>query len=235
MSSTMRAINTVPLESSLDHRVRSAQKKREQMRQRILDATMQVFSRRTDDAPVIEDVVREARISRGAFYTHFNSLDEALLAAGIEANQRMISDILQVYDFLKEPWQRTSVGFRIFMVRAWQDPKWARFVTRMDAWPHEAAISIHMTSDLQRGKALGQFEFDDAKVANEFLMGASAGCIQAIVQGVTDPQTYCDAAVRMLMHSLGCSADLQERGVAFSRDHLAEWERGNQSAWRTIS
>ena len=55
-----------------------------------------MFSRRTDDAPVIEDVVREAKISRGAFYTHFNSLDEALLAAGIDANQRMISDILQV-------------------------------------------------------------------------------------------------------------------------------------------
>jgi AcrR family transcriptional regulator len=221
--------------SVTDHRVASAKRKREQMRRRILEATTLVFSHRNDNAPVIEDVVREANISRGAFYTHFRSLDEALLAASIEANQRMISDILPVYDFLKEPWQRASVGFRVFMIRAWQDPAWARFVTRMDAWPHEAGISIHMTRDLQRGKELGQFQFDDVSVANDFLMGASAGCIQAILQGVTDPQTYCDTAVRMLMRSLGCNDELQERGVAFSSEHLAEWESGDRSTWSTTS
>lgn len=235
MSNAMVPQSDGMLAGDTDHRVESAKRKREQMRRRILDATTLVFSQRTDDAPVIEDVVREAKISRGAFYTHFKSLDEALLAASIEANQRMILDILPVYDFLKEPWQRSAVGFRVFMIRAWQDPKWARFVTRMDAWPHEAGISIHMTNDLLRGKELGQFQFDDVNVANDFLMGASAGCIQAILQGVTDPHACCDAAVRMLMRSLGCSTELQERGVTFSREHLAEWERGDRSAWRSTS
>lgn len=98
--------SAISTEISVDHRVQTAKKKRDQMRQRILDATTAVFSRRTDNAPVIEDVVREAQISRGAFYAHFKSLDEALVAASIDANQRMIEAILPVYGFLKEPWQR---------------------------------------------------------------------------------------------------------------------------------
>ena len=101
-----------------DHRIEAAQRKREKMRNRILEATTNVFTHTTDDAPVIEDVVREAQISRGTFYKYFDSLDEALVAAGVEANNRMIADISSVYAFLSEPWQRSSVGFRIFMVRA---------------------------------------------------------------------------------------------------------------------
>jgi AcrR family transcriptional regulator len=214
-----------------DHRIEAAQRKREKMRNRILEATTKVFTQTTDDAPVIEDVVREAQISRGTFYKYFDSLDEALVAAGVLANNQMIADISSVYAFLSEPWQRSSVGFRIFMVRALQEPAWASFVTRMDAWPHESMISIHMTNDLKRGKELGQFQFDNEVVANDFLMGASAGCIQAVRRGVADSQAYMDAAVRMLLQALGCSKELTEKAVAFSSKHIAEWLEDKQSVW----
>ena len=214
-----------------DHRVDTAQKKREKMRGRILEATTKVFMQTTDDAPVIEDVVREAQISRGTFYKYFDSLDEALVAAGVAANNKMIADIASVYAFLNEPWQRSSVGFRIFLVRAFQEPGWAAFITRMDAWPHESMISIHMTKDLKRGKELGQFRLDDETVANDFLMGASAGCIQALRRGVADPQAYMDSAVRMLLQALGCSDELTEKAVLFSRKHVAEWMESKRSVW----
>jgi AcrR family transcriptional regulator len=214
-----------------DHRVEAAKRKREKMRHRILEATTKVFTQTTDDAPVIEDVVREAQISRGTFYKYFDSLDEALVAAGVLANNQMIADISSVYAFLIEPWQRSSVGFRIFMVRALQEPAWASFVTRMDAWPHESMIAIHMTSDLKRGKKLGQFQFDNEVVANDFLMGASAGCIQALRGGVADSQAYMDSAVRMLLQALGCSMELTEKAVAFSRRHVAQWLEDKQSVW----
>jgi AcrR family transcriptional regulator len=214
-----------------DHRVEMAQKKREKMRSRIVEATTKVFMQTTDDAPVIEDVVREAGISRGTFYKYFDSLDEALVAAGVEANDRMIADIASVYAFLNEPWQRASVGFRIFMVRALQEPGWAAFITRMDAWPHESMISIHMTRDLQRGKELGQFRFDDEVVANDFLMGASAGSVQAVRRGVPEPQAYIDSSVRMMLQALGCNPELTEKAVDFSRNHIAQWLDSKHSVW----
>ena len=218
-----------------DHRIDTAQKKRDHMRIKILAATTRVFSRIDGDMPVIEDVVREANISRGTFYNYFTSLDAALIAAGIDANNRMISDIGPVYEFLMEPWQRASVGFRLFMVRAWQDPKWAAFVTRMETWPHEALLANNMHKDLSRGKELGQFHFDDVTVAIDFVMGASAGVVQKVRNGVDNPHEYMDSAVRMVLQSLGCTPELRDLAVAFSRNHISDWVSGERAAWRPVS
>lgn len=217
-----------------DHRVLTAQKKREEMHARILDATIQVFAHIRDDAPVIEDVVREARISRGTFYKHFDSLDQALIAAGGEAHERMMRDILPLYDFLKEPWQRVAVGFRVFMVRAWQDPKWAFFVTRLDTWQYNSRLGEAISGDLRLGRDQGCFTVDDVTVATEFLMGASASAIHAFQRGVEDPQGYMEASMRMLFRSLSTDAELAERAIAFARGHMAEWERGERRAWQAL-
>ena len=214
-----------------DHRVETAQRKREQMRSRILEATTKVFIQRDGDAPVIEDVVREAGISRGAFYKHFSSLDEALVAAGVKANDRAIADMLPVYDCLSEPWQRAAVGFRLHIVRASLDPRWAGLVTRLDAWPHESSIATHMSRDLARGLESGQFHFDDLDVTIDFVMGASVGGVQAVLQGLTDPVAYADAAVRLLLQALGCTPELRDRAVAFSRKHVTEWLEHKGSSW----
>ncbi|WP_213955453.1 TetR/AcrR family transcriptional regulator [Variovorax sp. dw_954] len=218
-----------------DHRVQSALRKRERTRKRILDATVRVFVRRGDDMPVIEDVVREAGISRGTFYQHFPSLDDALRAASTGMNERMIAEILPLYDCLKEPWQRAAVGFRLFLIRAWQDPDWAAFVTRMNAWPRDSLVATYMARDLERGSGLGQFHIDDAQTACDFLMGASAGGIQGVRSGVADPHAYMDISVRMALQSLGCSTELRERGVEFSRRHLDEWISGQRLAWRPLA
>lgn len=209
-----------------DHRVEVAEGKRERMRARILDATMRVFAKQSLARPVIEDVVREAGVSRGTFYKYFNSLDEALIAVGQELTDQFTRDILPVYDVLKEPWQRLSVGFRMFLVRALLDRKWAAFVTRMEVWPHESLVAHYMSSDLRLGKAQGQFIFEDLDAATDLLMGASAGGIQAIRRGVANPPSYIDAAVRMSLRSLGCNKARCDEGVRFSQAHLTAWTSG---------
>jgi AcrR family transcriptional regulator len=217
-----------------DHRVLTAQKKREEMRARILDATIRVFAHIQDDAPVIEDVVREAGISRGAFYKHFDSLDQALVAAGSQAHEQMMQDILPLYGFLKEPWQRVAVGFRVFMVRAWQDPKWAFFITRLDTWRCDSRLGQAISGDLRLGRDQGCFTIDDVTVATEFLMGASASTVHAFQRGVADPQGYMEAALRMLFRALDADAALAERAIAFSRKHMADLERGERQAWQVL-
>lgn len=226
--------NRVSIEVVSDHRIDSAHRKREQMRGKILAATIRVFARINRTMPVIEDVVREANISRGTFYNYFVSLDEALIAAGVDANNRMIFDIIPIYDFLLEPWQRTSVGFRLFMVRAWQDPKWAAFLNRMETWPHEALIADYMHKDLVRGKELGHFHFDDAIVARDFLMGASAGVVQKVRNGVENPHDYIESAVRMALQSVGCTPELRDRAVEFSRNHISACVSGERAVWQTL-
>jgi AcrR family transcriptional regulator len=216
----------------VDHRSKVAEKKRLLTRAKLLDAAMRVYAEHVGPGPVIDDIICEAKVSRGTFYKYFDSLEQVLVALGQELSNQMTSDILPVYDVLTEPWQRAAVGFRVFLVRALLDRKWAGFVTRVDVWPHHTLVARYMAADLEKGKSVGQFSFDIVDVATDFLMGASAHGIQAIRQGVPDPNRYMDASVHMALSSLGCDRDTCDRGVAFSLSYLKSWARGELAAGR---
>lgn len=218
--------------SIVDHRPKVALKKRQIMRGKLLDAAMRVFAVSGATAPVIDDVIHEANVSRGTFYNYFNSLDEVLIAIGQELNNQMTTDILPVYDVLTQPRQRVAVAFRLFMVRALLDPQWAGFVTRVDAWPHTTLVAEYMARDLQNGHDSGDFRIDLIDAATDFLMGASAHGIQAIRQGVDSPNRYMNASVRMMLSSLGCNAQACDEGVAFSVTYLRSWANGELTATR---
>jgi AcrR family transcriptional regulator len=228
-------VKTIPQKRSpprprRDHRVIVAENKRTKMRARLLEATTHVFAERTQRQPVIEDVVRLASVSRGTFYKYFTSLDEALVETGKHLSDQFTVEILPVYDVLTEPWQRFAVGFRLFLTRAMLDHAWAAFVTRMDVWPRDSLVARYMSADLALGKDRKQFMFDDLNAATALLMGATAGMIEALRRGVQDPTSYIDAAVRMALRSLSCSATLSDKGVRFSRDYLKAWKHANPSA-----
>ncbi len=212
---------------ALDHRVEVAARKRALTRTRLLEATIKVFAEAGERAPVIEDVVREAGVSRGTFYLHFLSLDEVLRAISRAQSDQMTRDILPVYDLLKEPWQRFAVGFRLFLKRAAADSAWASFVTRSNATSSELLVRDYMREDLRLGKEIGQFTFDDLEMAVDFMMGASVAGIAALGRGMKKPDAYMDASVRMALTGLGCSSRHCERGVKFSREYLDGWRIGH--------
>lgn len=226
----MQTLETAPALS--DHRPKVARKKRQVMRSKLLDAAMRVFAAPRGATPVIDDVIREANVSRGTFYNYFDSLDQVLVAIGQELNNQMTTDILPVYDVLTEPWQRAAVASRLFLVRALLDPKWAAFVTRVDAWQHNTLVAEYMEKDLENGKLAGDFTFDRVDAATDFLMGASAHGIQAMQQGVDRPNNYMDACVRLTLSSLGCTTEKCEAGVTFSVSYLKSWLSGEMTATR---
>ncbi len=217
---------TDPATPVTDHRPRVALKKRQVMRGKLLDAAMRVFVGANGAMPVIDDVIREADVSRGTFYNYFTSLDEVLVAIGQDLNNQMTTDILPVYDILTEPCQRVAVASRIFLVRALLDPQWAGFVTRVDAWQHNSLVAEYMSRDLVNGKANGDFSIGRIDVATDFLMGASAHGIHAILQGVEHPDDYMDNCVHMTLASLGCNTATCAEGVAFSKSYLMAWGKG---------
>jgi AcrR family transcriptional regulator len=206
-----------------DHRRVTAARRRAAMRDKLLEATMVVFTQEGRGRPVIEDVVRQAEVSRTTFYKHFDSLEEAFVLVGQQLSDQFTVDILRVYDVLGEPWQRFAVGFRVFLMRAMLDKRWAGFITRMDVWPHHSLVAHYMTQDIRRGIERQQFTVANAEAAADFLMGAAAGCINALRNGVADPQAQIDLSVQMGLASLGCTPPRCAEGMRFARRHLSEW------------
>lgn len=91
-----------------------------------------------------------------------------------------------------------------------------------------------MGEDFRRGKALGQFEIDDVETTIDLFKGASLGSVYAVALGVADPTAYMDAAVGFAMRALGCSDELRERAVAFSRQHLDGWCVSGGAVWTPL-
>lgn len=206
-----------------DHRVEVAARRREKMRARLLDATLTVFTRESKTAPDIEDVVRCAKVSRGTFYLYFQSLDEALQALVQQQGDEMTRACLPFYEMLQEPCQRFAVGYRLFLKRASTDPQWASFMTRAVPLDNKQLMVGYMHEDLKRGKALGQFNYVDKRVALDIELSTLIAGIGTLGRGVLTPENYMDECIRIALTGLGCEAGQCEQSLRFSRKHLDGW------------
>ncbi len=210
-----------------DHRTIAARKKRDAMHVRILHATMKVFAERKHLSTSIEDVVKAADISRGTFYKHFGSLEEALVAVGKEATDRMTLDILPVYDVLIDPLQRISTGMRLFLTRALTDRRWAAFVVRAELIPHESILLDYIYRDLRSGLAEAKLHFDDVTAAADSVMGATVEGMRTIMLGRSkDPQAYISSAIRITLRGLGVPNAQADVATAFSHSYLTAQAKG---------
>ena len=77
----------------VDHRTRVGEERSARTETRILEAALRVFAERGPDAPVIDEFVQAAGISRGTFYNYFDSV-EALLRATSEWTTREVVEAI---------------------------------------------------------------------------------------------------------------------------------------------
>src|SRR5690349_7812130 len=67
------------MESSPPPRMRSRERQRDDTRQRIYDAAMEIFRRDGFENARVDDVAKAAGVSHGTFYFHFATKDEVLI------------------------------------------------------------------------------------------------------------------------------------------------------------
>ncbi|NWA91484.1 TetR/AcrR family transcriptional regulator [Pseudomonas sp. D8002] len=175
----------------------------------------------------IDETVKVAGVSRGSFYTYFESVEELLHELSHELSDEMVQDILPMYGVLLEPWQRISVGYRLFMVRAFMDPAWATFVTRHEAWGRNTLVSNYVSRDIQEGVSKGIFNVMSIPAGTDFLMGASARAVDCIRRGVQLPGLYMETQVQMIIGSMGCPREVCELASEFSLTYLKLWAKGD--------
>jgi AcrR family transcriptional regulator len=95
-------------------------------RERILAAVAQVASTRGYGAMSVQDVVREAGVSRRTFYEQFKNKDHAFLAAYDEASGRLMTTIRTGIDAEQTFEDKISAGFRAFLELLAASPAFAK-------------------------------------------------------------------------------------------------------------
>jgi len=204
-----------------DHRTVTARRKRDAMRARILSATMDLLADPAKVSVSIEDVARVAQISRGAFYKHFASLEEALAAIGQEATDGMTLHILPVYDVLTHPLERISTAMRLFLLRAHTDRRWAAFFLRAELVQHESILLKYVFADLEAGRDAGLLELPSMQAGVDALIGATLEGVRSMtLRKVDDPEVYIDAVILMVLRGFGVANAQAQEAVAFSKAYL---------------
>jgi len=114
-----------------DHRTRVGLERREKMRDRLIEAATLVFAEMGPEAAQIEDVIRQAGVSRGTFYNYFRSTD-ALLHAAVDAlSGEMVALVEASADDTAPADQRFADSVKAFVDLATRHPLLLDFVSRL--------------------------------------------------------------------------------------------------------
>lgn len=184
--------------TEVDHRARVGRARRARTETRLLAAGLRIFAEKGPDAPVVDDFVRAAGISRGSFYNHFQSVAELLEATSVWTTEGTVREIERALEGVQGPALRLGTGVRLFLLRAESDPVWCRFVARVWKLGRLAAPR----RDLRDGLRQGEFRFRELESALDVLLGGLRQALFRIGAGRASRE-YRDAVVEMCLQALG--------------------------------
>jgi AcrR family transcriptional regulator len=214
-----------------NHRVRVGRERRERMRAHLLQAVLVACSGETSrDPAVIDDVTREAKVSRGTFYKYFTSLDQAIAEMGLNLAVEMTAGILSVYDVLEDPVLRTATGFQMFLLRSIVDQRWGAFIAHIGLLSGNNLLVSKIKADITLGVKTGDYAVQSIDVATDLLMGAKIEAIRRIIAGERS-LPYIHSMAGMVLRSFGVSPSKADRSVIDAYKRLAREAPSKVSWW----
>lgn len=200
-----------PAAGEENFRVRNAKLKREKMLARLLTATMEVCAdTQRRGTAVIDDVVRAAGVSRGAFYWYFDSLDEAIETLG----RRLADDISDESRHLvldaalpADPVLYGAIGGQIMLCRAVMHRAWSGYMSNIHVLLDHSLFATAVRHNLELGREQGRLQFSSSDLALDFQVGAIMGAIRRCL--ADKPPTLAEMVEVnvFILRGLGLSAE----------------------------
>jgi AcrR family transcriptional regulator len=182
--------------------------RRARSRARILEAARVLFASRPIASVIVEDVTTQARLSKGAFYSHFRSLDElrAVVAAELSAQFEdfLDSNRLPVAD----PVARIAAGCAAFISEAQRDPSWGALIAHgACAFPGVAsAVQERLKASLRLAQTEGRVAIFSIQVGLDLVFGIVLQAMRSASEARLSPPDVPDL-VRGILRALGVRAE----------------------------
>ena len=116
---------------NLERRAEIGREKRARTKAQLIAAAKALYSTRPWELVTVDEVVNEAGVAKGTFYTHFNDLNE--LAAGVaDELVKSFDELIQPFRLsLADPLLRIAFGCDAFFQKSLDDRLWASLAARM--------------------------------------------------------------------------------------------------------
>jgi AcrR family transcriptional regulator len=186
------------------YQTRVGERRRTLTRARIITAALPVFAEHGPDAPVIDDFIQAAAISRGTFYNHFRTVAELLAAT----SENLTEELAQLIDAklvnVTAPDLRIAIALRLIGQKALNDRHWCLFLSRA------SHVGVHARQYLQRDLTVGQrldvFDLPDVTAAFDLITGTTMQTLRAIESGQCRTLEDLRSHLQLVFRALGVPA-----------------------------
>ncbi len=202
-----------------DWRVRVGRERREKMRERLLNAVLNCYAgRKQHEAPSIEDVIREADVSRATFYLHFLSLEDAVNALGQEIADETVRNMQSLLKMAETPLQHLATGIQLYLLRSVTDPKWAAFGSRTDFISRDTILRKAQQQHLIAARESKALHFKDLEAATSLMNGAMLEAMRHLVNTNDRSRAFVEETTVMILCGLRADYEtamrvVQERAI----------------------
>jgi AcrR family transcriptional regulator len=177
---------------------------------RLLSATMEVCAdTNRRGTAVIDDVVRAAGVSRGAFYWYFDTLEEAIETLGRRMADEISAETSSLFRTQPNPVLRAALGGQIMMRRASMDPVWAGYLSNVQVLLDDSKFVTRVRRNLEAGRSAGEYQFESVKVALDFQIGAVLAAIRRCTTESPAPAALVEMNV-LILRGLGVKTSVAQ-------------------------
>jgi len=168
---------------ALDHRVRVAALRREEMQLHLLFAGLTLASTNSIYDLEVEDVIKQAEVSRGSFYNYFPSLPALYDGLTKQLMQEFTGLINESIPRGLDITIRLASTMRILMRLVVDYPMLGRFLTQIQ-WPNhnpDTEIFQNIIRDIQLGIKEGSFNNMPASIGANIAIGSLIGGVHTML------------------------------------------------------
>lgn len=179
-------------------------KKKARTRQSLVEAALRIFAQHGVAELQLNRLAEEAQVSNGTVYNYFRTREEVLEAVGVELANQFSHRISAMSVGVENGAERVSIGIRMFIREAEQNPLWASAVVSIYQYDKNirSVVASYLRSDLLLGEKQGWFQFGNIEIAMGIVAASTIGCMTSLLDGYRAADMGVTVA-QMLLMALG--------------------------------
>lgn len=194
-----------------DHRGRTAELRREQMRRRLIEGAILVFAEHGVSSALIGQVIATAEVSRGTFYNYFRTNEDLSDAVCLELAGELIAHAEMSIANEISPERAVALGTNTVLLTALRYPVLGRFMgsLAMSGETLMREMSVKLGEQLATGMERGVFHRADIGMISDVILGTLRTAMLRVALGMTaplSPDLYIREIVSSLLRALGIDA-----------------------------
>ena len=202
-------------EKGVDHRKTVAARRRAEMERRLFLVALELLSKKLPSEISINYVISQASVSRGTFYSYFDSLDQVFLALLTKLAEDLAPAADRMIVRIPDAATRVATVIRFLLHFSRRAPLCGKLMMQ-SGWPIVQSASTflgNLQRDVELATEQGTFDKMHRSVAANLIVGPARGGIQLMMLGPSIPDFPEQLTLRILL-SLGVDRAAAEHAVA---------------------